>query len=1085
MQGARFKDYYSNRAPEHILSFIMSPCDVVIVKQPGRIVGLMSILFLLWGSYGLNADAQTLSLSPSFLQARQDLASSPVAADEIMPAAPQYDVVALRVSFQADTSRLTTGNGTFEGRLFETLTPKVDPLPHNFGYFNAHLRFLENYVSRVSDGQTTVTTHIIPEVVQVSQEMAAYSPIGLESGSDAELAKLAGLVEEAWALASQQSSFDMSGFDPATTAFILFHAGVGRDIELVGTTLDKTPQDLPTIFFDSNALSRLLSAPVSFNGFPVNHTLLLPRTETRQGFDFIQDEPFLVEFSINGLLAASFFNFLGVPDLFDTSTGESAIGPFGLMDPLGLFAYNGLFPPEPSAWTKQYLGWTEATLYEGDGPFSATLNAASGADPTNELARVPISNSEYFLLENRYRDRAGDGLNLTIYRDGQLFEQQIENGQDDFNSFNVDGFDGGVVVDVDDFDWALPGGRDEDGNDLLGGMLIWHIDENVIRNRRSENGINSDPNRRGVDLEEADSAQDLGFPNENPFAPQSHLGSPFDFYYLDNPVLVITSTGEEVRLYQNRFGPSTFPNSNSNADGPSFVVIDNFTAPSVSMSVQIQRMESASIGLRDGFPTGDPSSVPPGSFLKNFSAPGTAVTWQSAPTTLRLSRENAVAVEDIEQAAVFSPTILPDGSVVALARDDALQTGLVVAGEDATVFKPLSGIEPGVSLGSQRVSLLYDETSQSLFASFMGIGSSDVFAIAVDDSPTAAVQRIPTSGGQAFSLAATDWGRVGVLTEAGVHWTTGEMVWPVTTSVDEDPGELVLGSDASGLVGAFTRKSRSEVVFLQGNQTTTTIDVSRFGEEDAGATISRYPVLVDLDGDQRLEVLVTYGRSLLAFRAGGGLADGFPVSMPSTSSTQPLIASFASSEGWSVLVGADDGYLYGFDLARKGRSLPNFPLSVGKGMTATPLLDEGILFGVDAASDLRAWELSDVTSVWWGQHHGNPHNTNFVRVLAEDPLEPVSSLLEPGQTYNWPNPIRNGETFFRVTPSQDVRVVIRVIDAAGNLIDEIVQENVRGNTATDIPWQSDLASGLYFARVKAVAEGGESETQVVKIAVIR
>ena len=112
---------------------------------------------------------------------------------------------------------------------------------------------------------------------------------------------------------------DLGGLDPERTAFVIFHAGVGRDIELVGTTLDKTPQDLPSLFFDKEALGRLVGRPITFKGMPVNHTIVLPRTETRQGFDFIADEPFLIELSINGLMAASFFNYLGVPDLFDTA----------------------------------------------------------------------------------------------------------------------------------------------------------------------------------------------------------------------------------------------------------------------------------------------------------------------------------------------------------------------------------------------------------------------------------------------------------------------------------------------------------------------------------------------------------------------------------------------------------------------------------------------------------------------------------------------------------------------------------------------------------------------------------------------
>ena len=245
---------------------------------------------------GFGRQPLQMRLSPSFLAARQQTIQ---AGGSLMqkPAAPVYDVIALRVGFQPDTSRFTTGRGVFAGALFDTLTAVVDPLPHDAAYFEAHLQFLENYVARVSDGQTVIRTHLIPEVVQLSGQMADYSPIGPNSDTDPELRKLARLPQEAWSLAENLSAFDMTGFDPATTAFILFHAGVGRDIELVGTTLDKTPQDIPTIFFDAAAFNRLLGGGLSFKGFPVDHTILLPRTESRTGFDYIQDVPFLIEFS--------------------------------------------------------------------------------------------------------------------------------------------------------------------------------------------------------------------------------------------------------------------------------------------------------------------------------------------------------------------------------------------------------------------------------------------------------------------------------------------------------------------------------------------------------------------------------------------------------------------------------------------------------------------------------------------------------------------------------------------------------------------------------------------------------------------
>ena len=90
----------------------------------------------------------------------------------------------------------------------------------------------------------------------------------------------------------------------------------------------------------------------------------------------------LLGLTINGLLAASVCSHLGLPDLFDTETGLSAIGRFGLMDGQGIFAYSGTYPPEPTPWSKIYLGWAEPVTVTQEN-FNASLVtnlAASIAD---------------------------------------------------------------------------------------------------------------------------------------------------------------------------------------------------------------------------------------------------------------------------------------------------------------------------------------------------------------------------------------------------------------------------------------------------------------------------------------------------------------------------------------------------------------------------------------------------------------------------------------------------------------------------------------------------------------------------------
>jgi len=47
-------------------------------------------------------------------------------------------IVAIMVEFQPDSNRFTTGNGTFNPDYLDTTSVKIDPLPHNQAYFEAH-----------------------------------------------------------------------------------------------------------------------------------------------------------------------------------------------------------------------------------------------------------------------------------------------------------------------------------------------------------------------------------------------------------------------------------------------------------------------------------------------------------------------------------------------------------------------------------------------------------------------------------------------------------------------------------------------------------------------------------------------------------------------------------------------------------------------------------------------------------------------------------------------------------------------------------------------------------------------------------
>jgi M6 family metalloprotease-like protein/uncharacterized repeat protein (TIGR02543 family) len=110
-----------------------------------------------------------------------------------------------------------------------------------------------------------------------------------------------------------------------------------------------------------------------------------------------------------GVYTHEFGHQLGLPDLYNTQTGRSIVGPWTLMD-AGLWNGNppGSSPAHLDSWSKIQLGWIS-------GPMLAVSSSASTSDYTIDptetssnsihAVKVPISNSQskYYLIEVRQR----------------------------------------------------------------------------------------------------------------------------------------------------------------------------------------------------------------------------------------------------------------------------------------------------------------------------------------------------------------------------------------------------------------------------------------------------------------------------------------------------------------------------------------------------------------------------------------------------------------------------------------------------------------------------------------------------------
>jgi len=154
---------------------------------------------LLLLAYGLvqGGDA-TLSLRPFAASTRNLLKSgSPVqrliaAGENRVTSQPTtLRILAIRVDFQEDSNRLTTGNGKFLLQADPELT--IDTPPHDLAYFEHQLLALRNYFRTVSKGNLILEAEIFPREATgsytVSQPMSYYAPAGNEELLDRRLAE--------------------------------------------------------------------------------------------------------------------------------------------------------------------------------------------------------------------------------------------------------------------------------------------------------------------------------------------------------------------------------------------------------------------------------------------------------------------------------------------------------------------------------------------------------------------------------------------------------------------------------------------------------------------------------------------------------------------------------------------------------------------------------------------------------------------------------------------------------------------------------------------------------------------------------
>ncbi|MDC3137293.1 T9SS type A sorting domain-containing protein, partial [Bacteroidota bacterium] len=782
-----------------------------------------------------------------------------------------------------------------------------------------------------------------------------------------------------------------------------------------------------------------------------------------------------------------------------------------------------------------------------------------------QLYRWDISRNEYFLIEYRNRDLNASGVELTIREpDGARVRQQFTNSDTDF-IYQYAGFDtllaAGTLLIVSNFDWSLPGGLDlgpdekegtEDDRELNGGLLIWHIDEGVIQRafdaqaQGGDRGVNEDPHYRGVDLEEADGAQDIGL-DAGLLDNSPSFGYAYDFWWENNNYRVITENGSIDLNPDNVFGPQTYPNNASNAGARQYFELFDIqaTGSTAQFSIRYAAPDASAPALaaniQDFLPNG---LLPVHSYYQSYplsvgrvivgpqgvtalggqaGAPSDTLIVVQAEQSMHLlslnqlkSKKTLTAEDWIRLPEMVGPLqpVLEDRIITAerQANDSQLRirSWNYIPGDDSLVqrWEQIIASELGsIGLGEQLGYL-------SSAGNITGVGDAESSIL---------VEYLGLQLDKTGQISASDWQLETALIEFqenGDHLTGSfQARWnQEQIQVDGWSADELSALEQSSLLGST---ERSQWIPIAQGSTVRLVQVSEteVGVFDPNAAdvytliystqpsemVAQWPAI---SKKGQLFHVNSSENTIEGYYLSGAMLDYFPLPAPDSVrwTGSPLLADLNGDEEQELLLVGQNPYatlLYAYTL--QGDPLLGFPLSVGAGgfnpvdsgvgqgsglneasRIQIPGIVGSFVTAIAPSGELSIWEFPNMGNADWPSRMG-PWGWNRAVQTGEDSGLPGGgdneAVLVTTETYNWPNPAKD-HTNVRFQTSGAGQVQIHIIDLSGQLIYER-QIQSRGGSPEEITIDtSQWPSGAYIALVKATV-AGKTGSKLVKMAIAK
>ncbi len=1020
-------------------------------------------------------------------------------------------ILAIRVDFPLEDpdDPATTGNGKF--RLTDNgrdpilrvdangdtvFNPLYDP-PHDKRYFEHLLEYVADYYRNVTYGKVKVEFVVIPQ----EDDSAYHLPHSIRYYGDTSnwIYGLASIIRDAFKVADRDvnlpftfTDLDGNGVKDAMEGvldrYVIFHAGSAWQTDM----MKNTPFDIPAVYVPPAVMEYAFGRPfivLNEGADTVWDAAVMPEQMTQDS----------VESRLQATLVhESMHNFFAAPDLYDVSYHGAGIGAWGIMATGGYLSYEspdgdtipeGLIAPLPNAFSRWWVSWVVDLIWGQGGTLgaefqtvqpsadfdtlsvypSAVLTDSSGnflEDPHGRprFYKVPINDHEYYLLEYRRKDLNGDSTVKGLWRDGVFVSFFGEN------------------------DYLLPGE----------GLLIWHIDEDILWDNYAYNEIQV-PRPMAVDLEEADHVQDL----ESFMPPDMHpyqyvwFGCPYDPYFEGN---------------NTEFSDTSRPSSLDNEGGHTGIKIFGISRPESLMTFVLGYQNSIS-----GFPIlliPEHQTIDSGRTFLRYRSNSIVSTylkydslsdiiWAVADVMVDTVRENFIngsvdTLSHFREIDIFA--VDGQGNVVASSK---------MANSGFTYGIALSDID-----GDSAMELIFGTTNQKLYA--LALENNSIISRWFRPAPSPdAIMVAPVVTNSAIFVGNENQelakynlnGAVGPSIFFGTPVRTPPAfadgkLWFLSTDgrlfkIDPD-GFAVVDSALDGLV--IESKLPPAVSNLKGDGELY-VAVARVDSElvvlDSSLSIVWHralsgvpiagPAVGDIDGDGHGEVVVLTDKKLFAFNHNGSLLSGFPIDVGTDTvrDAGAIVLADVNGDGKpDILFQNGRKGIQAYDY--RGTPVSGYPLQLAGdadfiAANVVSSTDNAELIAFDGKGYLRGYQL-DGSEVAWSQFGADERNNSFVEIQGDSSNGSGTGI---DRVYFYPNPTHDGMVRLRFNAQEPGDVSVMLIAQSGLIIGQYGPFDVEGGDYEEVPLDlSNMASGLYIVRVKFDLESG-TYIRFLKLAIER